>query len=48
MHRPGLSELEPLVKHAERLPVEGVDGQAYLRLVSVVLLVLTVIFRRLH
>lgn len=31
MHRPGLSELEPLMKHADALPVEDVDGQAYLR-----------------
>lgn len=31
MHRPGLAELEPLVAHAERLPVDGVDGQDYLR-----------------
>ncbi|CAM9103685.1 unnamed protein product [Laminaria digitata] len=30
MHRPGLAELEPLVAHAERLPVDGVDGQDYL------------------
>lgn len=31
MHRPGLAELEPLVAHAERLSVDGVDGQDYLR-----------------
>lgn len=31
MHRPGLAELEPLVAHAERLPLDGVDGQDYLR-----------------
>lgn len=31
MHRPGLSELETLVEHADRLPVDGMDGQAYLR-----------------
>lgn len=31
MHRPGLSELEILMKHAESLPVDGVDGQDYLR-----------------
>ena len=31
MHRPRLAELEPLVAHAERLPVDGVDGQDYLR-----------------
>ncbi|CAM9313150.1 unnamed protein product [Scytosiphon promiscuus] len=30
MHRPGLEELEALMKHAEGLPVDGVDGQAYL------------------
>lgn len=31
MHRPGLSELETLMEHAESLPVDGVGGQAYLR-----------------
>ena len=31
MHRPGLSELETLIKHVDSLPVEDVEGQAYLR-----------------
>ncbi|CAB1102142.1 unnamed protein product [Ectocarpus sp. CCAP 1310/34] len=30
MHRPGLSELETLMRNADSLPVDGVDGQAYL------------------
>ncbi|CAM9170262.1 unnamed protein product, partial [Ectocarpus sp. 12 AP-2014] len=30
MHRPGLSELETLMRHADSLPIDGVDGQAYL------------------
>ncbi|CAN0215858.1 unnamed protein product, partial [Ectocarpus fasciculatus] len=30
MHRPGLSELEALMRHADSLPVDDVDGQAYL------------------
>ncbi|CAM9344738.1 unnamed protein product, partial [Ectocarpus sp. 4 AP-2014] len=30
MHRPGLLELETLMRHADSLPVDGVDGQAYL------------------
>lgn len=34
MHRPGLSELEALMKYAESLPVDGVDGQAHLRFAS--------------
>lgn len=33
MNRPGLEELETLMKHAESLPVDSVDGQAYLRCV---------------
>lgn len=38
MHRPGLSELEALMKHAESLPVDAVDGQAHLRFARMLLL----------
>lgn len=35
MHRPGLSELEALMRHADSLPVDDVDGQAYLKYVMI-------------